>query len=837
MRISLAQLRSFLQDRQDLAGGFSGEELAKFAREHGIHPYPLRRRVLRLLAEDPTFTGLRYLGKRTPDLTLEDYATLCDTLQQSPLTPPSVLVGQLNRSRQAQNLPLIPERTAFRVVEALSLGLPADRGDPLSWFRHAKVPVGTAYDPAGARTSLENLFTWTGLSTPYGVSLRKTRVRIEEAEARFEALYPGLTPHSRYEILRPRSAVLPAFLASVTLERAPALVARFTCELQTLWVAEARDFLLDQLRIRKVRLQQGINARLLRQSFDLLQDHLDVGKRAVLAHLEAATPATEKTLIGWARADLSEKERARAELRLGQSVVYERLLGHLASLTRSFHPLEVTAHTDRAATLLALVRGTRSWQQLTTEEKTCLGKNRKLLEIVRTDGQEPLLRVLLTERLVEALARGKLTLTRSWTLQDLGRRVEGVPLPENETDWPLPPATLHALLDGSFRADLGPLREVGRSPAPEEEGGEEGDGEWLPRAGFSELASEVHREVRARHPEWFAVHRQVLEQVWDGAFRMEYHEEAFTERLLRAIGYLGRNCRVRDDPTFTSLKHFLRRYVTPETLETELRFYHDTLAELTGRREEALLVDTIGVEGRRTHALATYHPRYHTRGFADLRGVGGDLVPAYSLPCSSTETEALHAVEMVARARRVVGEGVRLYGGNGHTVSGVSAALLFGTFGVVSAGHIVHPPPVLTERDRRKLARHLGLLNRVFLLLRQRPELGRLFSARSHIYVDGVNVRALMEKLGWLVIQAASTAGHDWTTVQPYIESGNRLKRLVRIFERGVTRVEPHRQGISLLAAELILAMVAVRSALHGERENGAIPMLDLEDVALFRPT
>jgi len=203
------------------------------------------------------------------------------------------------------------------------------------------------------------------------------------------------------------------------------------------------------------------------------------------------------------------------------------------------------------------------------------------------------------------------------------------------------------------------------------------------------------------------------------------------------------------------------------------------LAEMVGRRAQALLVDTVGREARSTHPLANWHGRYLTQGFADLRGIGELRLPVYSLAISSKDTEAMNAVELVARARRVVGEELRIYGGNGHTVSRVSAGLLFGTFGVVSAGHIVHAPPPLTDRERKRLIRHLGLLNRVFLLLGQRPELGRLFSSRSHVYVEGVNVRPLVDDLGSEVIRAVQATGYDWRTAQPYIESSNQLKRAV----------------------------------------------------------
>lgn len=165
----------------------------------------------------------------------------------------------------------------------------------------------------------------------------------------------------------------------------------------------------------------------------------------------------------------------------------------------------------------------------------------------------------------------------------------------------------------------------------------------------------------------------------------------------RPIGLLGRNFRMQDHEAYLNLRQFLRRNVTPVTLETELRFYHDTLAELTGKRARAIIVDTVGREGRSTHPMSSWHPRYLTQGFADLRGIGEYRLPLYSFAIPSTDSEAMNALEIVARTRRVAGDGIQVYMGNGHTVSRVSAGLLFGTLGVVSAGHIVHSPRPLDE--------------------------------------------------------------------------------------------------------------------------------------------
>ena len=88
MRISSDDILSFLREQQARRGGFTGSDMAELARQRSINPEALSKRILRLVGKDPSFQGLRYLGQRAPALTLEDYSTLCDTLQQSPLPPP-----------------------------------------------------------------------------------------------------------------------------------------------------------------------------------------------------------------------------------------------------------------------------------------------------------------------------------------------------------------------------------------------------------------------------------------------------------------------------------------------------------------------------------------------------------------------------------------------------------------------------------------------------------------------------------------------------------------------------------------------------------------------------
>ncbi len=70
------------------------------------------------------------------------------------------------------------------------------------------------------------------------------------------------------------------------------------------------------------------------------------------------------------------------------------------------------------------------------------------------------------------------------------------------------------------------------------------------------------------------------------------------------------------------------------------------------------------------------------------------------------------------------------------------------------------------------------------------------------------------------------------------VETSNRQKRLVRIVERGVTRVNEQNVSLALKSAELILVMSAIANILSGSGSSkweGWSPV-KMENIALFIP-
>ena len=62
----------FVEERQKMAGGITGEDLARVDRLHGLGRNLFCRRVDRLFAKNPRFRHIQYLGKRAPRFDLDD---------------------------------------------------------------------------------------------------------------------------------------------------------------------------------------------------------------------------------------------------------------------------------------------------------------------------------------------------------------------------------------------------------------------------------------------------------------------------------------------------------------------------------------------------------------------------------------------------------------------------------------------------------------------------------------------------------------------------------------------------------------------------------------------
>ena len=288
---------------------------------------------------------------------------------------------------------------------------------------------------------------------------------------------------------------------------------------------------------------------------------------------------------------------------------------------------------------------------------------------------------------------------------------------------------------------------------------------------------------------WFEEHVSLFRKQTDGLFSMEYTEEEFADRLYAAIGFLGRNFRYRDSQEFWNLKYFIQRYLTEEQLILELKFIHRCMTSLKWKNTSMAVIDTMGINSRKKRILSTYHGRHHTIGFSDMRSVTPNMGPINSFRCRSTDSEAMNIVSVMDKIQTVCDGKIEVYTGDAHTVSRISAGMVFLSHVVVAAGRICHEPKEkLTECKINELKENISLLNKIGKLLRDEPSLGRVIATKKYINIDGINVCKLVEDLGYLILQNVSNADIDVDRICLAVERSNQLKKKARIIEGSYTR-------------------------------------------------
>ena len=298
---------------------------------------------------------------------------------------------------------------------------------------------------------------------------------------------------------------------------------------------------------------------------------------------------------------------------------YDLILNMIRNLMNTLGE-NVIFHTHEGVNFYKLAASETSWKYLDEISKKRLARDSYLTMVIE-NGNEDIAKYLAIDRLVEYIRHGKITFKGSYRFQDVGLRIEQITIEENGF---LTNDVLKQLIEGTFSVDLQPLYEV---ETVDEDLEESILPEWID---FSIVLKEVSRYVRETTPGWFDEHIALFKKQTDGMFSMEYSEEEFADRLYDAIGFLGRNLRYRDSEKFWNLRYFVERYVTEAALRLELKFINCCIERLSRNTVNAVLIDTIGIEGRKKSFFATLNNRYCTLGMVDLRAVSMAMLPVFS---------------------------------------------------------------------------------------------------------------------------------------------------------------------------------------------------------------
>ena len=813
---------------QQQFGGYTGKDIEEIARHLGFNRKTIKRDLEKWTTTDPLFAELKYIGKRSIPITLEDIAVLNQLLSENITIRRQEIMREMNEKRIKRGESPIPQSTLYNIINNLIQTLTNGAPQEHYWLVTQGIEVSDMYNLADARTMLSNTFIYSGLKIFGGIDIDGIALRLQEAQKWFEETYPNVDPFKWFFRIRPRSKVIRNHLSKIHADESLSNQARLVFEAQADFIVRLKDILIDELIHKEGWIQCSVDAN--RQKIENSIRTEWINKYYETANKVIINPNEDNlsTLKNLVDEGMPESEEAELEFLEKHRMKYEHIYRHLEELTNNFSEDRIIPHHATAQLLLDLCSGKCKWAFLNEEEK------KKMITNSIIQKKEQFLKAVLTKKLISYIRKGKITLAQSFKYQDISKIIESVEL--SDTDWIITKEDIEKLIEGTYPIDLETnISDISQVSCLDEDV----EFEYQPynKIPFQQVQNQVSGVVADHNPLWFQSHQEIFEKMTDGMFEMEYDELTFRTKLYEAIGFLGRNLRYSDSPSFQGLRYFIQRYLSDATLDLEFRHLWKLYEDLTGHKTPLIIIDSIGIDSRRKSLFAKIHGRYYTIGFIDVRAVSPYLIPMFSSNYRSTDSEAMNIIEIVNQAKSVLGEEFKFCTGNSHTISRIAAGLAFADHKVILLGRNPNPPKKPGKRCLSRLLKHLDLINKVGKLVREDSEFGRIIATRGHIYVNGVNVRNLLRDLGKLILWNSEQKGYDLDTLIQLVETSNRQKRLVRIVERGVTRVNEPNVSLSLKSAELILLMSAIANILNsGSLKWEGWSPIKMENIALFIP-
>jgi len=810
----------FLREKQEINGGYTGNDLTTLAELLNVTPQGLRKRLSAWIKTDKEFSKFIYLGKEKPSITLFEFFKIEHGLESNPIQVKKGMYNDIQEERIAKNQELLAKTTFYRGVNQKILSMFGSDQD--NWFKTKKITFPEDYSLKNNRESLNTIFTFSDLKIYGGADIEGISNRLAEAKEAF-SIY-NVDANRYYPEILSRRKFLKKLLNSIPPNQQLEVQAKLIFQIQASYIIECYDLLIVELIHKHGRTIQSDNASRQKVENELREDALNAFRNE-FKDLDDSAKIDAKDIKKHSNVLIEEEILARMKLLRKHTEAYRTILKILNDLTNNM-TTGVKFQRNEVKTVYKLATGELTWDKLDEKGKKSITWKPDLSKAIDLNNEDvvPLIAI---NRLIEYVRKGKITFDESYYFQDIGERLRNVQIDSN--DCYLTPEILDQLIACTYPINGFPQSDIPTTELepPEDE---------LPTKwnDLSDILREVSIYVRNSNPSWFKEHEELFKKQTDGLFWIEYTEEEFAKRLYDSIGFLGRNFRYRDSEEFFSLKYFIQRYISAETLRLEFKFIHKCLEQLSNRKIECIVLDTMGIDARIKSILSNYHGRYHTIGFADLRAVSIDMTPIFSGVCRSTDSEAMNIVEVIDEVKGICGDEVKVYTGNGHTTK-ISAGMAFLSHGVIACGRFkTETTRNLEEGNILRLKRNIILLNKIGKLLKDEPELGRVLAMRKYVYVDKVDVRKMVEDLGYLILKNVSMMEFPIDNICNAVERSNNLKKKARIVEGSRTRVEPDEAELLLKSGELILCIVGIFHLLKGWDGHGS--PINLADVRLIRP-
>lgn len=673
----------------------------------------------------------------------------------------------------------------------------------------------------------QTLFSFRDLRNISITDLEEVNERLKECTGWLEEAYTGIgNIITHYDQIKKRKHKLRSLLASIKSDVGIAIQVRLIFEIQAYFFVDLLDFLIEQLIINKGRIYRLMSDKRAKVENMLRKERLSrVGddiSDLFRGHIE------KERLFNRFTSQTSIETLARVVLLKSHKTAYSKLLKILRSVTANFSEDVIEIHHDTAEVLIDLLRGEKNWNSMDDKQKKSILRDEDLVGIIDEDKSD-VLSCILTNRVINHIKSGKITFKSSHQFRDMGALIESLPITEEE--YTISPERLNEMLENKLEITAEPYPGFNFASDSKMDDG-------IKRVYFQHVMDKVVERVKENNPDWFEMHKEVFFETTDYMFELTYDRDTFSKQFYEALGFMGRNFRFRDDEKFLPLEYFINRYISEQSLDLEHYFLHNTLLKLTNTKNSLIIIDTKGEMSRKKSILTTIHGRYRTVGYTDLRAIFDSLFPAYSSKCKSSDSEAMHIVEILNYVNGFLNANIGVFVGDCHTTSKIAAAMSYLTYRVIAAGRTKIKPIALTKSMKEKIKANLGLSNKVGTLLRRDGKYGAIIASKEHIYVNGMNIRALLDDFGSVILTKVIGENLRIYDLCNSIETSHRSKRVLRIIERGVTRTKDYNVGVMFKASELLMCIVYLYNMIEnrGMLKNVWETPMNVHDIVLYAP-
>ncbi|KAF5428891.1 hypothetical protein C5S39_10030 [Candidatus Methanophagaceae archaeon] len=144
------------------SGGYYGTDVTKLSKELGVTPRGLRTQISEWKRSIKEFRTLRYLGKRPPSMTLNEFIEIEARMHSNPIEVKSRVLEEIRADRLSKGLQSLPSSTFYRAMKQTDLYqfLSAAK---YSWFNVRGSEIPNDYSVDDERNTLSTLFTFSNL--------------------------------------------------------------------------------------------------------------------------------------------------------------------------------------------------------------------------------------------------------------------------------------------------------------------------------------------------------------------------------------------------------------------------------------------------------------------------------------------------------------------------------------------------------------------------------------------------------------------------------------------------------------------------------------------------